>query len=207
MDQQQLEAGLAATSLATTTVVERKIGGWPCVVRVRSGDRGEPNSALRRWRDGRVPGRCGRVRARASRRNGPGRRVPGQAGHGCRRSRWPGRGCDALRGAAGRRGHRAPGHTGPAVWAPPNRPRFRRGLRAAALWPDATAGAAWAGSAASPLLARGLVVLAALAVAAPARAQDTTLVTNTSISTSAVTDTDSVEYAQGFRTGGNTDGK
>ena len=53
----------------------------------------------------------------------------------------------------------------------------------------------------------GLVVLAALAVAAPARAQDTTLVTNTSISTSAVTDTDSVEYAQGFRTGGNTDGK
>ena len=133
MDQQQFEAGLAATSLATTTVVERKIGGWPCVVRVRSGDRGEPNSALRRWRDGRVPGRCDRVRARASRRNGPGRRVPGQAGHGCGRSRWPGRGCDALRGAAGRRGHRAPGHTGPAVWAPPNRPRFRRGLRAAAL--------------------------------------------------------------------------
>ena len=52
----------------------------------------------------------------------------------------------------------------------------------------------------------GLVVLAALAVAAPARAQDTTLVTNTSISTSAATDTDSVEYAQGFRTGGNTAG-
>ena len=52
----------------------------------------------------------------------------------------------------------------------------------------------------------GLVVLAALAVAAPARAQDTTLVTNTSISTSADTDTGSVEYAQGFRTGGNTAG-
>ena len=74
MDQQRPETWFATASLAITTVIGCKNGSWPCVIPVRSGNGGESNSALRRWWDGRVPGRCGR--ARASRRNGPGRRVP-----------------------------------------------------------------------------------------------------------------------------------
>ena len=141
-------------------------------MRVRSGDGGGSNSALRWWPDGRVPGRCGdRVRARASRRNGPGWREPRQAGHGCGLSRRPGRGCDALRGVAGRNRGGGMG-------------RFRRLAASCA----------------------GLIVLAALAVAAPARAQDTTLVTNTSNSTNSATETDEFEYAQGFGTGSHAAG-
>ena len=134
---------------------------------MRSGDGGKSNSALRWCPAGRVPGRCGRVRVRASRRSGPERRVPGQAGHGCGLSRRPGRGCDALRGAAGGPGHRAPGRTGPAVRAHPIRPRFPRGLRAAAPWPGAAAGGGWFRRLAASLL----VALAASAFGAPALAQ------------------------------------
>ena len=52
----------------------------------------------------------------------------------------------------------------------------------------------------------GFVVLATLAVAAPARAQDITLVTNTSISASSSVSLGNFEFAQGFMTGGNMTG-
>ena len=52
----------------------------------------------------------------------------------------------------------------------------------------------------------GFVVLATLAVAAPARAQDTTLVTNTTISAPDSVSLDTFEFAQGFMTGSNMTG-